>query len=434
MTFGMFNVDYEQRAYNPERMRKNRLERAHAALKKHGLGSMLVYDYDTWRYLGYYTRHNYARRRPGNFLLLIKDAGFPYGPRDQHYPTDETELMPWYDGKLILDKMYRYQAGCAMDPAYAAKMQLESANEILDLLKKHGVQDEPCGIDYAGCEIVDACRKIGIDIVDGNRATAEARMIKNEDEIECHRTAGAITEAAHWELCRALKPGMTEWQMAGVIAKALYDHGAEELEGPSFVICTGARSSHNVPAMPSDRIVRPGDMVIIDINGVSFQGYRTCYYRTYVVGDKPTEFQKKVYADCLACQLAMQESIKPGLTNHEITANYMAKGDKPGLWGRPPKWPAPGKYFAAHGHQLGLDSGDPGPPWNTSHDPDQPAYTIEENMVFAVEVGLYTWDGKNWAYDGVKLENTGVVRKDGWESFYRFPINDLIACGLPGEY
>ncbi len=55
-------------------------------------------------------------------------------------------------------------------------------------------------------------------------------------------------------------------------------------------------------------------------------------------------------------------------------------------------------------------------------------------MVLAVEVGLYTWDGKKWLYDGVKLENTGVVRKDGWESFYRFPINDLIACGLPGEY
>ncbi len=434
MTFGMYNVDYEQRAYNPERMRKFRLDREHAALKKHGLGSMIVYDYDTWRHLGYYTRHNYARRRPGTFLLLIRDAGFPYGPAEHFPPTEETELMPWYEGKLTMKKQVRYQSGCVMDEKHAAGEFAESAAEIKSLLEKHGVVDEPCGVDYTCNEMIDACRKVGINIVDGNRATAEARMIKNEDEIECHRTAGAIAEAAHWELCRALKPGMTEWEMAGVISKALYDHGAEELEGPSFVICTGARSSHNVHAMPSDRIVRPGDMVIIDINGVSFQGYRTCYYRTYVVGDKPTKFQLEVYQDCLDCQLAMQESIKPGLTNHEITANFMAKGKRPNGWGSQPKWPAPGRYYTAGGHQLGLDSGDPGPSWNTGRTPDQPPYTIQENMVLAVEVGTFTWDGKNWAYDGVKLENTGVVRKDGWESFYRFPINDLIVCGLPGEY
>ncbi len=112
----------------------------------------------------------------------------------------------------------------------------------------------------------------------------------------------------------------------------------------------------------------------------------------------------------------------------------MAKGKRPNGWGSQPKWPAPGRYYTAGGHQLGLDSGDPGPSWNTGNTPDQPPYTIEENMVLAVEVGTFTWDGKNWAYDGVKLENTGVVRKDGWESFYRFPINDLIVCGLPGEY
>ena len=66
--------------------------------------------------------------------------------------------------------------------------------------------------------------------------------------------------------------------------------------------------------------------------------------------------------------------------------------------------------------------------------PNQPPYTIVENMVLAVEVGTWDWDGKHWGYDGVKLENTGVVRKNGWESFYRFPINDLITCGLPGIY
>ena len=120
-------------------------------------------------------------------------------------------------------------------------------------------------------------------------------MVKTEDEIHCLRMAGVIAESAHWEVAKALRPGMTEFEIAGVAANALYKLGAEELEGPSFVVCTGERSGYGVPNMPTDRIVRPGDLVVIDINGVSFQGYRTCFYRTYCVGDKPTEFQKEVY-------------------------------------------------------------------------------------------------------------------------------------------
>ena len=55
-------------------------------------------------------------------------------------------------------------------------------------------------------------------------------------------------------------------------------------------------------------------------------------------------------------------------------------------------------------------------------------------MVMAVEVGTRDWDGNKWLYDSEKLENTGVITENGWESFYRFPMKDLIVCGLPGIY
>jgi hypothetical protein len=63
LTFGIYNVDYEQRIYNPERMRKYRLERAQSMMEKYGLGAIAIYDYDTFRYLGFFSRHNYARRQ-----------------------------------------------------------------------------------------------------------------------------------------------------------------------------------------------------------------------------------------------------------------------------------------------------------------------------------------------------------------------------------
>lgn len=441
MTHGNYAVDYEQRKYNPERMRKERLERAHAALKKFGLGSMIVYNYDSHRYLGYYSTHQYARRRPGTFLLLIKDAGFPYAPEDPHPPTWEEEKMPWYKGKMKLktSKQFNMIQGYPDKPEYMVGEWEKTAKEIKGLLEEHGVANLPCGIDMSNLHMVQACQKAGIKLVDGNHVIADARMVKTEDEVECLRMAGVITESAHWEVCQALRPGVTEWEMAGVAAKALFKLGAEEMEGPSFVVCSGERSGHSVPAMPTDKIVRPGDMFIIDINGVSFQGYRTCYYRTYVVGDKPTDFQKEIYNCAYEGLMALTASFKPGITNHDVQKNWLEKGKEPGRWGAIPQWPKPGRYyFGSVAHHIGLCSGDPGPiiPGTvTAHvAKDSPPLKLEKNMCFAVEVGCFTWDGSQWAKDGVKLEHCGRVTEKGFEVFYRFPLKDLIACGLPGTY
>jgi Xaa-Pro aminopeptidase len=438
MTFGNFAVDYEHRPYNPERMRKERLARAHAALHQFGFGSMIVYNYDTHRYLGYYSTHQYARRRPGTFLLLIKDAGYPYAPVDAFAPTWAEELMPWYEGRMKLKTSLQttvYQ-GYPQKPEGIVEEWEKMAAEVKGLLEEHGVGHLPCGVDMSNWHMMNACQKAGIKLVDGNHVIVAARMIKTDDEIECLRTAGVIAESAHWEVCQALRPGVTEWEMAGVAAKALFKLGAEEMEGPSFVACSGERSGHNVPAMPTDRIIRPGDLFIIDINGVSFQGYRTCYYRTYAVGDKPTAFQKEVYNCAYEGLMALLNSIKPGITNYEAQQNWLKQGDAPGLWGRVPKWPGPGRYYVGStAHPLGLCSGDPGPRiQGTVPYLPGPPLTLEKNMCFAVEVGCFVWDGKKWARDGVKLEQCGRVTDTGFEVFYRFPLKDLITCGLPGIY
>jgi Xaa-Pro dipeptidase len=438
MTHGPYAVDYQQRSYNPERMRAERLARAHAALKKFGLGAMIVYSYDSHRYLGYYSTHQYARRRPGTFLLLIRDAGFPYAPHDRIAPTGDESLMPWYKGKMTLKTSFQGRTfqGFPQQPESIMADWDNLAAEVKGLLLEHGVADLPCGVDMTNPNMIDACRKAGIRLVDGNHAMVEARMVKTEDEVECLRQAGVIVESAHWEVCRALRPGVTEWQMAGVAAHALYNLGAEEMEGPSFVICSGERSGHNVPSMPTDRIIRPGDMFIIDINGVSFQGYRSCFYRTHVVGDKPSAFQKDIYRCAYEGITALQNCIKPGLTNQQVNRNWLDLGRERGLWGAQPKWPEPGRYyFGSTCHHIGLCSGDPGPGiQGTVPIVSGPPLMLQENMCFAVEVGCFEWDGHQWARDGAKIENCGRITDSGFEVFYRFPMKELMACGLPGSY
>lgn len=435
VTFGPFNVDYEQRAYNPERMRKERLARAHMALKKHGVGAMVLFDYDNWRYCGYYTRHNYARRRPGQWILLVRDQGYPFSPKTEACDSQEGELMPWCADKMVLKNS---RTGIMMRGLYPDFIQGywdNAAKEIKGLLDDCGVGNEPCGFDIASMHFVNAAQRAGIKLIDGNHVMEEARMIKTQDEIECLRMAGPIVEGAYWEICNKVHPGMTEWEVAGIACQGLYKNGAEELEGPSFVICSGERSGHNVPNMPTDRVIRPGDMLICDINGVGFQGYRTCFYRTFVVGDNPTPFQKEIYHNCYEYQMAMQNALKPGKTSHQVTQEVLNQPGAP--WKGQPLWPdypKPGTYYSPGGHMIGLASGDPGAPAHNIRAKNDPPHAIQVGMAYALEVGTYTWDGSRWARDGVKLENCGVITEKGWECFYQFPMKDLIAIGLPGKY
>jgi len=440
MQYGNYAVDYEYRPYNPERMRNERVARAQASLKKHGLGALILFDFDYQRYLGYYSFHQYERRRLGRFVLLVEGEGFPYVAEGHYGDTWDEARLPWFKGKMILKtpKAFILQLGVPSHPDYIPEEMDAIVAEVKGLLQDHGKADMPLGIDISNYPLIKAFEKAGVKICDGLPAMTEAIQVKTDDEIHCLRMAGVITDAAHWEVARALRPGMTELQIAGIAANAVYKLGAEELEGPSFVVCTGERSGYGVPNMPTDRIVRPGDFVVIDINGVSFQGYRTCYYRTYLVGDKPTQFQKEVYKAARDGLYAMTETMRPGITTGDFQREWIKKGDFPGGWGRQPKWPEPGRYyFGSVVHSIGLRSGDGGPNvagTGTLGGYGMPAVKIEKNMCFAVEVGCFTWLGNKWAKDGVKIEHCGVVTDDGYEVFYKAPKHDLIVCGLPGEY
>jgi Xaa-Pro aminopeptidase len=96
---------------------------------------------------------------------------------------------------------------------------------------------------------------------------SDAIMVKTPDEIHCLRMAGVITESAHWAVCKALRPGMTEFDCRGC-GKCPLCWG-RRVEGPSFVVCRersgyGAEHAHR-------QNLKAGDLVILDINGVSYQ-------------------------------------------------------------------------------------------------------------------------------------------------------------------
>ena len=111
------------------------------------------------------------------------------------------------------------------------------------------------------------------------------------------RIVGAIGDATHWECMKFLRPGITENQVTAHLMKYLYDiPGMEDVE--DVIVSSGPNTWPNWRNF-SDRIIQPGDIVFMDLAALTWNGYKSCYYRTYCVGKEPSKEQKDTYATAL---------------------------------------------------------------------------------------------------------------------------------------
>src|SRR5256885_120985 len=99
----------------------------------------------------------------------------------------------------------------------------------------------------------------------------------------------------------------------GLVSKVLYDLGSEHVEGVNAI--SGERCSPH-PHVFSDRALRPGDPAYFDILH-SYNGYRTCYYRTFAVGSA-SQAMVDAYKHCRYILDVAIDSIKPGVTTTDI--------------------------------------------------------------------------------------------------------------------
>jgi Xaa-Pro dipeptidase len=242
----------------------------------------------------------------------------------------------------------------------------------------------------------------------------EARIIKTKDEIELLKTSAAMVDAAYEEVVRAIRPGVRENDLVALANKLLYTLGSDLVECVNSV--AGGRGIPH-PHTFSDRMIRPGEMVYLDIMH-SYMGYRTCYYRTFCCG-APTKAQLNAYETAWKWLKDSIDAVKPGATTADV-----AKA-----------WPAPEKFGLAgedeafllqFGHGVGLSIWEK-PVISRLFSLENP-YPIKEGMVFALETYCPSADGKGTA----RLEEEVVVTADGCEQIFGYPIEHLISCGVPG--
>ncbi|OFV84345.1 MAG: hypothetical protein A2W26_08485 [Acidobacteria bacterium RBG_16_64_8] len=412
MALGKYAVDYEQRVDYP-RLRAERLQRAKDQIDKDGLGALVTWDEANVRYLtGYYiTTPN--RPLEAQFAFCARN-GEPHivGGNDQE---GLIKRMPWMGGRIHAPAAIPKIAAFTADDPVVQK----TVDQIAGLMADYGVGKEPLGIDGTTMSFIysEAFKKRGVKVVHAKPTMDFARMIKTVDEIELMRITCANAEKAFAAIADAIRPGMRECDLVGIGIKALYEEGDDHTE--DLVCCSGFNTNPYGWSF-TDKPIQVGDLVYVDVDGASYQGYKSCIYRTFCCG-KATQEQKDLYEECRSMLYAAIDTIKHGSTDRELLAKWP---DSPEYWGHK-TWNEVGPY--AIGHGLGLTLHDR-PFFNRMQElAGAPVQTFQEGMVLAIE----TYAGKKGGKHGVRLEENVLVTKDGYERLSLWPIDELMECWLP---
>src|ERR671926_556574 len=286
------------------------------------------------------------------------------------------------------------------------------AEKIRVELEERGLLGEPLGVDVVEIPVLRALEAAGITVVDCQVLMQDVRMIKTADEIVLLNTACAMVDAAYDELFRAMRPAFRENECVALVNRVLFELGSEHVEGVNAI--SGERCSPH-PHVFTDRMLRPGDPAYFDILH-AYNGYRTCYYRTFAVGSASPALVD-AYKRCryiLDRSIAM---IKPGITTAEVVEQF-PKAEEVGFRDEE------AAFALQYGHGVGLSI------WEkpifsrlvSFHHPE----TIEEGMVFALETFWPAADG----WSAARIEEQLVVTPDRPEVITRFPAEELLVAGV----
>lgn len=232
-----------------------------------------------------------------------------------------------------------------------------------------------------------------LTLLSGTPVTAGCRMQKDAREIALMRLAAKVTITAYEAAWRALKPGMTQKQLAQLVATAHsqlgFEGGADVQVGPQSALPHGSIRPQTIRE----------DTVLLMDGGCQVEGYASDISRTFVLG-KPTDKMRRAFEIVHRAQSAALATARPGVQCQAVDAAARKVINDAGY--------GPGFRYFTHrvGHGMGMD----GHEWPYLVGGE--TLPLAPNMVFSDEPGIYI--GGEF---GIRLEDDMHITEDGAELF-----------------
>jgi Xaa-Pro dipeptidase len=408
--FGIMSSDWKE-GINWARIREYRLRRARQAMRRHELGAILCMYDENLRYISSTLTPGWNRLKPGLRYGILVEGKEPIVYEQGDIGFHLEAHAPWLPNENIRHS-FAWIKGAAGAASQAQVRKFTQA--LVNDLEDAGVRDMPLGVDFIDINMMRAFEEVGITWTDGMTPMMEARAIKSPDEQKAMRIVGAICDVLHYEFTQFLKPGLTENEVAAFGFNYLYNiPGMEDVE--DVIVSSGPNAWPNWRNF-SDRIIRPGEIVIIDLAALTWNGFKSCVYRTYCVGGKPTDEHKRYYDLAHKWLWDAIDATKPGVTTREIAENWPSARE---IWGYEDEDQAAANLW---GHGLGLAQYDQpviSRIWSLDHPVE-----IQPGMVFALE----TQHGKLHDF-GVRLEEMLIVNDTGIEMLSTYASHEIVEAG-----
>jgi Xaa-Pro aminopeptidase len=362
------------------------------------------------------------KARIGKAGRLMKQAGIDVlllsKPSNMFYLTGDGRLCAYamitQDGKVALGvpktDVDDVRQAAHFDHIVGFEDEVGMIHSIAHYFERFGISQGAVGLEYAfltqsmmGMFTHPHAKPEKVTVKDCTHIMSALRSVKDDEEVERIRAAARVAEAGMRAAVGAVKPGITESQVAAEAEYAMRQAGAEEFwrtyvsSGPRTNIAHG---------LPTARKLETGDLVMIDIHPI-VNGYSADMCRTVCVG-KPAEDQQAAYDLYLKAQQATIARVKAGVGMVELeqTLHGVLKeaGHGDHIFGPP-----------IHGVGIEFEES-PLPPGHAFFHGEKEPPPLEANVVIAVgNCGLYLGDF------AVRVEDTVLVTPAGHTVLTAFP-------------
>ncbi len=365
---------------------------------------------------------NRYRERLDKCSNLMKEMGLDAllltKPANMFYLTGDGRLcafaMITSDRKVALGvpqtDVYDVKQFAHFDQVMGFENEVGMIHSIAHYFEHFGIKKGNIGLEYTfltqsmmGMVTHPHAKPKEIAVKDCTQIMSELRIVKDEGEIKRIRASARVAESGMKAAVEAVKPGITESQVASEAEYAMRQAGAEEF-WRSYV--SSGERTNIAHGLPSSRKLKQGDLVMIDIHPI-VNGYSADICRTVSVGE-PTKEQQDAYDLYLEAQQSTIEKVRAGTGVGELeeALHRVLKdaGHEEHIFGPP-----------IHGVGIEFEEA-PLPPGHAFFHGEKEPKPLKANTVIAVgNCGLYLGNF------GVRVEDTVVVKEKGHEVLTGYP-------------